>query len=52
MKRKPHTILLRLLGGGIFAVGIFLFILPELGNVATIGVVLALVGSSIVIKVI
>lgn len=51
MKRKTYTILLRLLGGGIFSVGIFLFILPEAGKAVAIGVILALVGSSIVIKV-
>lgn len=51
MNEKKHIILLRLLGGGIFAVGIFLFILPSLGKLVTIGVILAFAGSSLVIKV-
>jgi len=51
MNKKTRKILLRLLGGGIFAVGIFVFILPELGKSVAVGVILALMGSSLVIKV-
>ncbi|MCK5035568.1 MAG: hypothetical protein KAS73_06735 [Candidatus Sabulitectum sp.] len=48
--KKKHMILLRLLGGGIFAAAVFFMIMPHLGRTATVGIILAFGGFRLVLK--
>jgi len=48
--KKKNMILLRLLGGGIFAAAVFFMIMPHLGRTATVGIILAFGGFRLVQK--
>ncbi|MCK5840710.1 MAG: hypothetical protein KAH31_00970 [Candidatus Sabulitectum sp.] len=48
--KKKRMILLRLLGGGIFAAAVFLLIFPALGRNVTVGIILAFGGFHLVLK--
>ncbi|MCK5132964.1 MAG: hypothetical protein KAR40_12525 [Candidatus Sabulitectum sp.] len=49
MNRK-RKVLLRLLGGGVFAVAVFFLIFPALGRNATVGIILAIAGFGLALQ--
>ncbi len=50
MKSNGKAVLLRIIGGVVFAAGIYFFVFPEIGKTATIGLLLAFVGYNLAVK--
>ncbi len=48
--RSKKNVWRSVIGGLLFAIGIFLFILPELGKSVTVGILLSYIGWGVVIK--
>lgn len=48
--RTKKSVWLSVIGGLLFATGIFMFVLPELGKSGTVGLLLAFIGWGVVTK--